>query len=656
MKVIRFEQFGQPSEVLHVAEVPVPEPGPGEVLVRMIASPINPSDLLTVQGRYGVLPELPAVPGYEGVGVVEKAGPGLIGKLLVGRRVATLSQVGRNWAEYAVIPAIRTIPVSSSLPDAQVASFFVNPATVLAMARHVLRVPKGGWLLQSAAGSTLGRMMIKLGKHDGFRTINVVRRHEAMAELKALGADSVICSADGPIDEQVRKVVGGEGVSYAIDPVGGETGTGVFNALANGGRMLCYGTLEEAAIRVDPRKMIAGRRVVEEVVAAKDSAADLHRDEEAERGEEAADDGPGAVGAAHAREDAEADGDHDARADAEGARRAGIVLTARDGAARDGAEHGEQLKPYEPGKGVADVAAEVRDVEGAARLHVAPEVAGDDDEKEREHRAVNELRVPVLARTEEREGDMSPVELRDGEHVDHRDEKASPGAECDGGVHHGHVFADGRRKEVIERVDEHGLTELERVLGARERDRVRVVNAPGVERDREQHPGERTGRADVEEGATRRDMPSHPDHRAHRPERAQHRHRDEEGKRGVDLVDPRGDVVTHLVCDEDREHRADELGSRDDVVHSRVLERPADLTNRGDEIAEESLHFRHVVLVGLRLAELEHAREEDASDRREEEREVPRPGRALGAGYVRLGLGLLGHRRASRSAVARRAS
>ncbi len=263
MKVIRFEQFGQPSEVLHEAEAPVPEPGPGEVLVRMIASPINPSDLLTVQGRYGVLPELPAVPGYEGVGVVEKAGPGLIGKLLVGRRVATLSQVGRNWAEYAVIPAIRAIPVSSSLPDAQVASFFVNPATVLAMARHVLGVPKGGWLLQSAAGSTLGRMMIKLGKHDGFRTINVVRRREAMAELKALGADSVICSADGPIDEQVRKVVGGEGVSYAIDPVGGETGTGVFNALANGGRMLCYGTLEEAPIRVDPRKMIAGRRVVE---------------------------------------------------------------------------------------------------------------------------------------------------------------------------------------------------------------------------------------------------------------------------------------------------------------------------------------------------------------------------------------------------------
>ncbi len=263
MKAIRFEQFGDPSQVLHLGEAPVPEPGKGEVRVRMIASPINPSDLLTVQGRYGVLPKLPAIPGYEGVGVVDKAGPGPIGKFLVGRRVAVLNSSGGNWGEYVNVPAIRAIPVAADLPDAQVASFFVNPATVLAMARHVLKVPKGGWLLQSAAGSTLGRMMIKLGKHDGFKTLNVVRRREAMEELKALGADAVICSADGPIDEQVRAIVGGEGVSYAVDPVGGDTGTGVFDSLGIGGRMLVYGTLEEAPIRVDPRKMIAGRRVVE---------------------------------------------------------------------------------------------------------------------------------------------------------------------------------------------------------------------------------------------------------------------------------------------------------------------------------------------------------------------------------------------------------
>ena len=177
--------------------------------------------------------------------------------------MAVLNQAGGNWAEYATLPAIRAIPVSSGIPDAQVASFFVNPATVLAMARHVLKVPKGAWLLQSAAGSTLGRMMIKFGKHDGFKTLNIVRRHEAMDELRKLGADAVICSADGPIEEQVRKIVGGDGVALALDPVGGDTGTAVFDALATGGRMLVYGTLVEAPLRIDPRQMIAGKRIVE---------------------------------------------------------------------------------------------------------------------------------------------------------------------------------------------------------------------------------------------------------------------------------------------------------------------------------------------------------------------------------------------------------
>ena len=263
MKAIRFDSFGEPSEVLRVVELPTPEPGPNEVRVRMIASPINPSDLLTIRGKYGVLPDLPFVPGYEGVGVVDRAGPGLIGKLLVGRRVAVLSQAGGNWAEYTVVPALRVVPVPGDLPDEQVASFFVNPATALAMVRHVLAVPRGAWLLQSAAGSTLGRMIIKLGKHDGFRTINVVRRREAMDELKPLGADAVVSSADGPIGDQVRRIVGQDGVRFALDPVGGRTGSEVFDALGDDGRMLVYGTLDQNPLQIDPRRMIAAKRIVE---------------------------------------------------------------------------------------------------------------------------------------------------------------------------------------------------------------------------------------------------------------------------------------------------------------------------------------------------------------------------------------------------------
>jgi NADPH:quinone reductase len=263
MKAIVFEQFGEPADVLRVRDVPIPVAGPGQVRVRMIASPINPSELMVIRGRYGVLPRLPATPGFEGVGVVDQVGPGLLGHLVKGKRVTVINGDGGNWAEYAVIPARQARPVASDLPDEQVASFFVNPATALAMVRHVLNVPRGEWLLQSAAGSTLGRMIIKLGRHDGFKTLNVVRRREAINELKALGGDAVIASSEGPIDERVRRIAGSDGVKYALDPVGGDTGTEVFRSLGADGRLVVYGSLANEPLRIETRLMIAGKRVVE---------------------------------------------------------------------------------------------------------------------------------------------------------------------------------------------------------------------------------------------------------------------------------------------------------------------------------------------------------------------------------------------------------
>jgi NADPH:quinone reductase-like Zn-dependent oxidoreductase len=263
MKAAVFEKFGDPSQVLQVRDVPDPHPGPGEVRVRMILSPLNPSDLMVAEGRYGVLPTLPATPGFEGVGVVDEVGPGLIGRWIQGKRVVVINAQGGNWAEYAVIPARQARPVPHDIPDDQAAAFFVNPATVLAMVRHILAVPKGEWLLQSAAGSTLGRMVIALGKHDGFKSLNVVRRHEAIDELKKLGGDAVISSSDAPIEQQVRQITGGKGVRFAIDPVGGQTGTEVFRSLGENGRLILYGTLSAEPIEVDPRLVISGPRTVE---------------------------------------------------------------------------------------------------------------------------------------------------------------------------------------------------------------------------------------------------------------------------------------------------------------------------------------------------------------------------------------------------------
>jgi NADPH:quinone reductase-like Zn-dependent oxidoreductase len=256
MKAIIFDRFGDPSEVLKVQDVPTPEPGRGEVRVRMISGPINPSDLLVVRGEYGRLPTLPATPGFEGVGVVEASGGGLLGKLRMGRRVAVLNSKGGNWQEQVIVPAKQVVPIPSSIADEQAATFFVNPASALVMTQYILRVPRGAWLLQTAAGSALGRMVIRLGRHLGFRTINVVRRKEQAEELIKLGADAVIDSSQESIEEKVR-------VQFAIDAVGGSTALSVVKALADGGRLIVYGTLSGEPIPLDSRLLMTGSRCIQ---------------------------------------------------------------------------------------------------------------------------------------------------------------------------------------------------------------------------------------------------------------------------------------------------------------------------------------------------------------------------------------------------------
>jgi NADPH:quinone reductase-like Zn-dependent oxidoreductase len=254
MQSVRFHEFGNPAEVLRVEDVPRPEPGAGQVLVRMRARPINPSDLLTVRGLYGALPVPPATPGLEGTGEVAELGEGVT-HLRAGQRVIPLGVAG-TWQEFIVAPAAQLIPVPDRVNDRTAAQFVVNPLTAWIMTVEELDLQPGEWLLQTAAGSTLGRVVLQIAKQHGFKTINVVRRREQAEELKALGADEVICTDEEDIPERVREIAGKEGLHKAIDAVGGETGAAVVRALGRGGVMLVYGLLSGSPMPLDGGRMI----------------------------------------------------------------------------------------------------------------------------------------------------------------------------------------------------------------------------------------------------------------------------------------------------------------------------------------------------------------------------------------------------------------
>ena len=238
MKSIVFEQTGKPADILKATEVATPEPGPNEVRVKVIASPINPSDIMFVQNLYGIRPQLPSGAGFEGVGVVDALGEGV--QMRTGMRVSFTS-IG-TWSEYAIAHQRSLIPVPDAMSDEVAAQLFVNPFTAYAMVQDS-GVKEGGWLMLTAAGSAFGKMVIQLCKMRGINTIGTVRRDDLNDELKALGLTEVVNTESENLAARVKQITGGNGVACVLDAVGGHTATEALKCLGKGGTMLIYGLL-----------------------------------------------------------------------------------------------------------------------------------------------------------------------------------------------------------------------------------------------------------------------------------------------------------------------------------------------------------------------------------------------------------------------------
>ncbi len=285
MKSATIDSFSEDASRVEVRDVPSPKPGPGQVRVRMRMAPVNPSDFNYIDGMYAhslgrmiwnrgatrptdgpggdPFPVPPYSLGVEGVGVVEESGAGFLGKRLVGKRVAVVSgPPNGTWQEETLIDARRAFPVPRSLADAQACSFFVNPLTALVLVRHLLKVPQGAVLLQTAAGSALSQMVRNLAREDGFRVVDVVRSRAGAERLKQGGSAHVIALEDEDLLDAVHNIAPG-GVNYVLDCVGGATGSNVLRTLAAGGRMVSYGTLSREPISLPPRDIIMPMTSVE---------------------------------------------------------------------------------------------------------------------------------------------------------------------------------------------------------------------------------------------------------------------------------------------------------------------------------------------------------------------------------------------------------
>lgn len=249
-----FEKTGLPQDVLLVKESPAPEPKSHEVQIEVKARNINPSDLMFIQGRYGIQPNLPSSAGFEAAGIVSKSDAE--GKVPVGTRVMFTAQ-GTNmgtWREYITLPAKQVIPMPDGMPFEVACQAFVNPVTAVAM------VNKSGlkadeWLLLTAGASAFGKFAIQVAKSKGIKVACTVRHDEQKKYLSDLGADLVINTEKEDLKKAIIKEVP-DGVSAVFDAVGGELGAKALASVRQLGTMYVFGLLSLQNMPVNTGMMI----------------------------------------------------------------------------------------------------------------------------------------------------------------------------------------------------------------------------------------------------------------------------------------------------------------------------------------------------------------------------------------------------------------
>lgn len=247
-RIVVFDRLG-PPEVLQIRDVPLAEPGPGEVRLAVEAFGLNRSESQMRQGTYPMIDAtFPSRVGKEAVGRVTAVGPGVDG-VEVGTRVTTIPCFDMNrhgvYGEFAIVPATALAPVPRGLTAVQAAAIWQQYLTAYGpLVEHAALGP-GRTVLVTAATASVGHACIQVAKVQGATVIATTRSADKAARLRQTGADHVVVTATQPLVETVRALTGGRGADVIVDPISGPIVVDLAEAAAFGGRIVLYGRLDE---------------------------------------------------------------------------------------------------------------------------------------------------------------------------------------------------------------------------------------------------------------------------------------------------------------------------------------------------------------------------------------------------------------------------
>src|SRR5438067_1828644 len=247
IKAIVYERHGNPAEVLQIKTEPWPEPDVDEAIVATRAAPINPADINAIEGKYPGRREVPAVPGFEGAGVVVEVGAN-VSTIVKGALVILPHNIG-TWREALAVEASELVAVPPEIEPVHAAMLKINPMTAWRLLHDYVDLARGDWLIQNAGNSAAGRAVIQVAHELGYKTVNVVRRAELVDELRAEGGDVVLVDGEKLRDE-VKNATGSAPIRLGLNSVGGDSALRLSNCLAFGGTLVSFGAMSLQPLKI----------------------------------------------------------------------------------------------------------------------------------------------------------------------------------------------------------------------------------------------------------------------------------------------------------------------------------------------------------------------------------------------------------------------